>query len=133
MPAERAGVPWLLRRGAIAAVGAVVANGLVLRTGAPYTDLPAPYLPGAPGPVVVPAAAAVAATLLYRHLGRTGDRVYGRFRRLLAVGLLVSFVPILATAVAFDVAVPGVVLLATQHVAVAVTIGVAFRPGDRTE
>lgn len=109
----------------------MVANGLVLRAGAAYTDLPAPYLPGAPGPVVVPAGAAVAATFLYARLERTADRVYARFRRLLAVGLLVSFGPILAAAVAFDVALPGVVLLATQHVAVAAVLAAAFVPRRR--
>lgn len=130
MPAERRGRPWLLGRGAVATVGAVVANGLVLRAGVGVVDLPAPYLPGAPGPVVVPAAAGVAATLLYAHLDRTGDGVSRRFSRLVAGGLVVSFAPILVAAATFELGPGGVTVLVAQHVAVAVTIAVAFRRRD---
>lgn len=123
-------VRWLSVRGAVAICCAVVANAAVLLTGTRFVRLPPAYRVGAPGPVVVPVAAAVAATILYAFLDRRTAREYRTFVVLMGVGLLVSFGPVIGAAVVLNVGSAGGLVLATQHVVVAMVIVGAFVPRD---
>lgn len=129
MPAEASpGRRWLVRRTALAVVAAVAVNAAVLRAGTRLVDLPAMYGPAAPGPVVVPAAAAVIAGGVSARL-RGRDDGYRVYLAVLGVGLFVSFAPILVAAWLFALSEPAVAVLAALHVAVAATLAVAFHPG----
>lgn len=125
-------VRWLSIRGTVAVCCGVVTNAAVLGIGTRFVRLPPTYRLGAPGPVVVPVAAAVAATILYAFLDRRTVRGYRTFVVLVGVGLLGSFAPVLGAAVVLTVGPAGVLVLAIQHVAVAFVIASAFAPRDRT-
>lgn len=126
-------VQWVLRRSAVAIVGAVVANGFVLRTGAPHAILPPVYATDAVGPVAVPATAAALAAVLYACLDGRVDHPHATFRRLIGVGLVLSLVPVAIAAAASTVDPVGLVVLVTMHAAVATVVALAFLPfeGDR--
>lgn len=124
-------VQRVVLRGTIATVGAVVANAAVLRAGLRVTRLPGPYQRDALGPIVVSAAAAVAATLLYAYLDRHTERTYRTFLGLIGVGLLVSFGPILVATVMLPIDPPGIVVLVALHLVVALVIAAAFIPRTR--
>lgn len=123
-------VRWLSLRGTIAICGAVITNAAILLAGTGFVRLPPAYRVGAPGPVVVPVAAAVTGTILYAILDRRSGRGYRTFLGVIGVGTLVSLVPVMVAAVVLNVGPGGVLVLATQHVVVAIVIAGAFAPRD---
>jgi hypothetical protein len=121
------GMRALAIRGAIAVLGSVVGNALVLAV-VLASGLVQPFMALAYPPVVfLSAAGAVGATVVYALLARRGGDYDRTFRRVAAAVLVVSFVPDVALLVADPAAtVPAVVVLMVMHVVVAAASVVAL-------